>query len=230
MRLDRFVVKSTELTQQQAVALIHQAKIDVNGVAVLDEACQVHENNDIQLNGQRLVTRPFRYILLNKPANTLCSNADGVYPSLFSLLDVERLSELHIAGRLDADTTGLVLITDDGRWTFSITSPSGKCDKVYRVTLAKAIIEDAAERFLQGITLQGEQELTLPAQLVIITPQEVLLTLTEGKFHQVKRMFATIGNKVVSLHRQSIGAVSVDVDVGKWRYLTEDEVQSFNRN
>ncbi|WP_137221527.1 pseudouridine synthase [Shewanella sp. MEBiC00475] len=227
MRLDRFVVKSTELTQQQAIELIHQAKIYVNNVAVVDEAIQVHENNDIQLDGQKLVTRPFRYILINKPANTLCSNADGVYPSLFSLLDVDRLSELHIAGRLDADTTGLVLITDDGRWTFSITSPSKKCNKVYRVTLVKPIAVDAAERFLQGIALQGEQRLTLPAQLKVLAPQEVLLTLTEGKFHQVKRMFAAIGNKVVSLHRQSIGTVNLDVELGGWRYLTTDEIQSF---
>ncbi|MGI1999377.1 pseudouridine synthase [Shewanella frigidimarina] len=227
MRLDRFVCKSTELLQQQAIDCIHQGQVWVNGNVVVDESIQVHENNNIQLKGQTLVSRPFRYLLINKPANTLCSNVDGVYPSLFSLIDVERPSELHIAGRLDADTTGLVLITDDGRWTFAITSPSGQCHKVYRVKLAKPIAADAGESFLQGIALQGEQELTLPAQLQIITPQEVLLTLTEGKFHQVKRMFAAVGNKVVSLHRESIGAVSVDVAEGEWRYLSVDEVQFF---
>ncbi|WP_352284660.1 pseudouridine synthase, partial [Pseudoalteromonas sp. Q18-MNA-CIBAN-0097] len=83
----------------------------VNGVVVRNEAVQVHENNEVSLNGQKLAARAFRYMLINKPANTLCSNVDGVYPSLFSLIDVERPSELHIAGRLDADTTGLVLIT-----------------------------------------------------------------------------------------------------------------------
>jgi 16S rRNA pseudouridine516 synthase len=200
----------------------------VNGVAVRNEAVQVHENNQITLKGQNLTARAFRYLLINKPANMLCSNVDGVYPSIFSLLDVERLSELHIAGRLDADTTGLVLITDDGRWTFAITSPSGECHKVYRVKLAKPLVDDAAERFLQGIALDGEQGLTLPALLQIITAKEVLLTLTEGKFHQVKRMFAAIGNKVLSLHRESIGAVNADVEVGQWRYLTDAEVKSFN--
>lgn len=227
MRLDRFVCKSTELSLQQAECCIHQAKVWVNGYAVLDAATQVHENNDIQLDGNKLICRPFRYLLLNKPANTLCSNVDGVYPSLFSLVDIERLSELHIAGRLDADTTGLVLITDDGRWTFTITSPTKRCCKVYRVTLVNAIGDDVAQRFQQGILLQGEPGLTLPAQLHVITPQEVLLTLTEGKFHQVKRMFAAVGNKVVSLHRESIGAVNLDVGLGQWRYLTDVEISSF---
>ncbi|MGX9462348.1 pseudouridine synthase [Shewanella sp. A14] len=227
MRLDRFICKSTELLKSDVIQLIRNGDVLVNGVAVRDEAVQVHENNEITLNGQKLVARPFRYMLINKPANTLCSNVDGVYPSLFSLVDIERPSELHIAGRLDADTTGLVLITDDGRWTFAITSPSAKCSKVYRVTLAKPLAEDAADSFLQGIALQGELGLTLPATLHIITPQEVLLTLTEGKFHQVKRMFAAIGNKVVLLHRESIGAVRADVAEGEWRYLTADEIKSF---
>ncbi|MBB1320519.1 MULTISPECIES: pseudouridine synthase [unclassified Shewanella] len=228
MRLDRFVCKSTELLKCDAIQHIHNGEVCVNGVAVRNEAVQVHENNQITLKGQNLTARAFRYLLINKPANMLCSNVDGVYPSIFSLLDVERLSELHIAGRLDADTTGLVLITDDGRWTFAITSPSGECHKVYRVKLAKPLVDDAAERFLQGIALDGEQGLTLPAVLQIITAKEVLLTLTEGKFHQVKRMFAAIGNKVLSLHRESIGAVNADVEVGQWRYLTDAEVKSFN--
>jgi 16S rRNA pseudouridine516 synthase len=227
MRLDRFVCKSTQLTLQQAIDCIHQAQVFVNGAAVLDEEKQVHENNVIQLNCQTLTPRLFRYLLINKPANTLCSNVDGAYPSLFSLLDIERLSELHIAGRLDADTTGLVLITDDGRWTFNITSPAKSCSKIYRVKLAKPLANDVAERFLEGISLQGELGLTLPARLEIISPQEVLLTLTEGKFHQVKRMFSAVGNKVVGLHRESIGAVKLDVEAGQWRYLTDNEIQAF---
>jgi len=227
MRLDRFVCKSTELSKHDAVQLIHQGNVSVNGMVVDNEAVQIHENNDIILNGQQLVARPFRYLLINKPSNTLCSNADGVYPSLFSLLKMARLSELHIAGRLDADTTGLVLITDDGRWTFNITSPAKQCCKVYRVTLAKPLGDDVAKRFQQGISLQGEPRLTLPAQLHVITPSEVLLTLTEGKFHQVKRMFAAVGNKVLSLHRESIGAINLDVGLGQWRYLTAVEISSF---
>lgn len=234
MRLDKFVCKSTELTRKEAVQCIHSGEVCVNGEVVTSEATQVHENNTVLLNGDRLKTRDFRYILMNKPAGTVCSNIDEVYPSVFNYLDVDKASELHIAGRLDADTTGLVLITDDGRWSFNITLPSNDCCKVYRVQLSQAIpAERSGElvtQFKQGLQLQGEQGLTRPAKLDIITPKEVLLTITEGKFHQVKRMFSAVGNRVVGLHREQIGEVYLDLDVGQWRYLSKSEVESFNNN
>ncbi|MBA5763227.1 pseudouridine synthase [Vibrio sp. 404] len=229
MRLDKFVCKSTELTKPEAIEQIRAGDVSVNGCIITDEATQVHENNAILLNGSRLKTRDFRYILMHKPAGTICSNKDELYPSLFNYLEIENVSELHIAGRLDADTTGMVLITDDGRWSFNITRPTQKCSKVYRVGLSRDIGEDVAAKFEHGIALQGELQLTLPAQLEVISAKEVLLTITEGKFHQVKRMFAAVGNRVVSLHREAIGDVNLDLDVGQWRYLTNDEVQSFNR-
>ncbi len=234
MRLDKFVCKSTELTRKEAVQCIHSGEVCVNGEVVTSEAIQVHENNTVLLNGDRLKARDFRYILMNKPAGTVCSNIDEVYPSVFNYLDVDKASELHIAGRLDADTTGLVLITDDGRWSFNITLPSNDCCKVYRVQLSQAIpAERSSElvtQFKQGLQLQGEQGLTRPAKLDIITPKEVLLTITEGKFHQVKRMFSAVGNRVVGLHREQIGEVYLDLDVGQWRYLSKNEVESFNNN
>jgi 16S rRNA pseudouridine516 synthase len=228
MRLDKFVCKSTELTRNEATQLINIGEVSVNGDVVINEATQVHENNKITLNGQRLKARDFRYILMHKPAGTICSNIDEVYPSLFNYIDVDKVSELHIAGRLDADTTGLVLVTDDGRWSFNITIPTMQCEKVYRVGLSRSIADDVAFKFEKGVKLQGEQHLTLPATLEVISPQEVLLTITEGKFHQVKRMFAAVGNRVVSLHREKIGKISLDVEVGQWRYLTADEIQSFS--
>ncbi|MGF1686108.1 pseudouridine synthase [Photobacterium japonica] len=229
MRLDKFVCKSTELTKSEAIEKIHAGAVSVNGDVVINEAVQVHENNTILLCGTRLKARAFRYMLMHKPAGTICSNIDEVYPSLFNYLDVENIAELHIAGRLDADTTGLVLITDDGRWSFNITVPTKACGKVYRVTLSHDIADHVAAKFKQGIQLQGEQQLTLPATLEVISAREVLLTITEGKFHQVKRMFAAVGNRVVALHREQIGEIRLDVEVGKWRYLTQDEIQSFTR-
>lgn len=227
MRLDKFVCKSTEYTKSEAIQLINQGQVIVNGMAILNEATQVHENNQIKLHNQRLQTRSFRYLLMHKPASTVCSNIDEVYPSLFNYLDIEKVAELHIAGRLDSDTTGLVLVTDDGRWSYNIITPCKQCKKVYRVGLSRPIAQDVAAKFLRGIKLQGQAKLTLPAELTIITPYEVLLTITEGKFHQVKRMFAAVGNKVVSLHREKIGQISLDVAIGQWRYLTEDEINSF---
>lgn len=228
MRLDKFVCKSTVLTKTEAVQLINAGQVTVNGAIEVNEATQVHENNDLRLNGDILKARDFRYIIMHKPAGTICSNIDEVYPSLFNHLSVENPSELHIAGRLDADTTGMVLITDDGRWSFNITSPNKECSKVYRVKLSKDIAKDATEKFKAGIKLQGEQSLTRPATLEILTAREVLLTITEGKFHQVKRMFSAIGNKVISLHRESIGHVKLDVEEGQWRYLTPLEIKTLS--
>jgi len=227
MRLDRFVCKSTELAKKEAIQLINDGHVCVNGDVVTNAASQVHENNKITLDGQPLIAREFRYMLLHKPANTVSSNVDEVYPSLFNYLDVENASELHIAGRLDADTTGLVLITDDGRWSFNIILPTNHCEKVYLVGLSRPLGDDVVAKFSQGVKLQGEEQLTLPAALEIISPTEVRLTITQGKFHQVKRMFAAVGNRVVSLHREKIGKVSLDVAVGQWRNLTAQEVQSF---
>jgi len=231
MRLDKFVCKSTKLSRAQAVECIRTGHVVVNDITVLVESAQVHENNIITLNAQLLKPRAFRYLMIHKPANTICSNIDEAYPSLFNALDLERSDELHVAGRLDADTTGLVLATDDGRWSFDIIHPQKYCKKVYRVGLSQNIDEaqliDLPLQFAAGLQLQGEAGLTRPAQLKILSPKEVLLTITEGKFHQVKRMFASIGNRVVRLHREKIGEVSLDVGVGAWRYLTAAEVASF---
>jgi len=231
MRLDKFICKSTQLTKSDAVACIHGSNVLVNGIAVLDASAQVHENNTITLNGQLLITRPFRYLMIHKRANTICSNVDETYPSLFSELDIEHTSELHVAGRLDADTTGLVLVTDDGRWSFAIIRPDKHCEKVYRVGLSRVItpdqINDLVQQFSTGLQLQGETSLTRPAQLEVLNSKEALLTITEGKFHQVKRMFAAVGNRVVNLHREKIGEVSLDIEEGAWRYLTAEEVASF---
>ncbi len=227
MRLDKFICKSTELSKAEAQLRISSGDVSVNGEITTNEATQVHENNTVLLNGTKLKAREFRYVLMHKPAGTICSNIDEVYPSLFNHLDIDNVSELHIAGRLDADTTGMVLITDDGRWSYNITVPTKACRKVYRVVLSKPIADGVVDTFKQGVQLQGEQHLTRPADLEIVSPKEVLLTITEGKFHQVKRMFAAVGNRVNALHREAIGDVSLDLKVGEWRYLTHDEVQSF---
>lgn len=195
----------------------------MNGIESRCESTQVHENNCVLWQGQRLKLREFRYIAIHKPPNTICSNIDEAYPSVFTGLSIDRISELHIVGRLDVDTTGLVLATDNGRWSFNIITPASQCPKTYRVGLSRPITPDAIQRLSDGLLLQGESQ---PTQQVL-SPQEVLLSITEGKYHQVKRMFAAAGNRVVSLHREQIGAVSLDIAQGEWRYLTADEVASF---
>lgn len=230
MRLDKFICQSTECSRAQAAEFLCTGAVAVNAQIMRDGSTQVHENNTITLNGNVLTPRAFRYIMLHKPAGTICSNVDEHYPSVFNYVDIAYPDDLHIVGRLDADTTGLVLITDDGRWSYGITHPDKHCPKVYRVELSRPIADDVAAKFSTGIALQGELQLTLPASLSVLSPKEVLLTITQGKFHQVKRMFAAVGNRVVALHRESIGTVQLDITEGQWRYLTETEVQSLLSN
>jgi 16S rRNA pseudouridine516 synthase len=136
-------------------------------------------------------------------------------------------TELHVAGRLDLDTTGLVLVTDDGQWSHHITSPKHKLPKRYQVTLQDPVSADAVELFAAGILLRNEHKRTRPAQLDIISPTQVELIIHEGKYHQVKRMFAAIGNHVTALHRASIGALNLDPDLqpGHYRPLTPNELE-----
>ncbi|GAA6173121.1 16S rRNA pseudouridine(516) synthase RsuA [Colwellia sp. KU-HH00111] len=233
MRLDKFICKSTELTRNEAKKLLKSGDVRVNGEVAKNAAMQVHENNTITVDGQALTPRTSRYFMLHKMVDSICSNVDEVYPSVLHFLDVDKAFDLHIAGRLDADTTGLVLITDDGRWSHNVISPKKDCSKTYRVWLRNAINDDKADeliaQFKQGLQLQGESSLTRPAILEKVTDDQVLLTITEGKYHQVKRMFAAVGNKVVGLHREQIGGIELgDLAPGQWRSLTEQEVALFD--
>ncbi|NQY33804.1 MAG: pseudouridine synthase [Alteromonadaceae bacterium] len=235
MRLDKFICKSTELTRNEAKKLLKRGELKVNGEVITDGSTQVHENNHITLDGQELQARSSRYIMMHKALDTICSNVDEVHPSLLNFVDVDKAFDLHIAGRLDVDTTGLVLITDDGRWSHNIISPKKQCNKIYRVGLRDPVEQSTIKVFKDGVQLQGEDSLTKPAELVIVNTldekhesREVLLTITEGKYHQVKRMFAAVRNRVVSLHREQIGEIKLDDNLapGEWRYLTKDEIES----
>lgn len=194
----------------------------------MNSATQVYDDSEVTLEGKVLTLRPSRYIMVHKPLNTICSNIDEVYPSLFHHIKVDKAFDLHVAGRLDADTSGLVLVTDDGRWSHNIIMPDKQCEKVYRVSLRDPITEHVAEAFAQGVLLRGQTALTLPAKLKIISEHEVLLTITQGKFHQVKRMFRAVGNRVHALHRESIGELKLDIELGQWRHLTQQEIDLFN--
>ncbi|MFT5816092.1 MAG: 16S rRNA pseudouridine516 synthase [Psychroserpens sp.] len=228
MRLDKFICKSTELTRTEAKKLLKMSKVTVNDVVIKDPATQVHEDDDIFIEDEALTARSFRYIILHKPLATICSNVDEIYPSLLHLIAVDKAFDMHVAGRLDADTTGLVLITDDGHWSHNIISPKKQCEKVYRVWLRDPLKTTTTEKFTHGVQLQGEDDLTRPAKLEQVAEKEVLLTITEGKYHQVKRMFAAVGNQVLGLHREQVGPVKLaDLPLGEWRYLNTEEVRAF---
>ncbi|WP_411991219.1 pseudouridine synthase [Agarivorans sp. DSG3-1] len=224
MRLDKFICKSTSLSLLQAREAIENGQVHVNQQCVLHVNTQVHENKHISLAGKQLFARPSRYIMINKPAGCVCSNVDEAYPSVFTAVDLPLDEQLHIAGRLDADTTGLVLATDDGRWSFSITRPEQHCLKVYRVNLSKPLTPQAIQALETGLQLQGEPQPTRPAVVKLISDKQILLSISEGKFHQVKRMLAAVGNRVTALHRQQIADICLNVEPASWRELSSAEV------
>ncbi|WP_047042520.1 16S rRNA pseudouridine(516) synthase RsuA [Vibrio mexicanus] len=228
MRLDKFLCDTLGVTRKEANQILRTKTVTVDGEMEKKAATQVSEDSVVEWEGRQLTLSGPRYIMLYKPEGFVCSHEDGSHPSVLTLLDEIKLEDLHFAGRLDVDTTGLVLITDDGQWSHRITSPKHKCPKTYRVWLADPVQPDYAEKFEQGIQLKSEDGLTLPAQLDVRAEKEVLLTIHEGKYHQVKRMFAALGNKVEALHREFIGEIEMDesLELGEYRYLTQEEIES----
>ncbi len=230
MRLDKFVCECTGLTRSQAGKLIRQGDIVLNGVLCKQPAQQINATDVVLLDDQQLQLTGPRYILLHKPAGYVCSTDDPDHNTVFVLLDEPNSEKLHTVGRLDLDTTGLLLITDDGQWSHKISSPKHECAKTYRAWLADPVEDSAIAQFAEGVLLRGEKTLTKPAQLEIISPTECLLTIHEGRYHQVKRMFAALGNKVVRLHRERVGPLTLDSSLaeGEYRHLTSEEVSLFN--
>jgi len=229
MRLDKFICKSTELTRNDAKKLLKAKLVTVNDDIMTSGAVKLAEDDVIKIEGEVISLIGHRYIMLNKPEDMICSTVDEVYPSILHLIDVERVSDLHIAGRLDADTTGLVLITDDGKWSHNITSPNKDCNKTYRVITKIDITDEMVKCLETGVELNNEKAPTKPAKVAVIDNRQMLLTISEGKYHQVKRMLAAVGNKVLELHREKIGGISLDdtLDFGQWRFLSEDEIALF---
>ncbi|MBD1556452.1 16S rRNA pseudouridine(516) synthase RsuA [Vibrio sp. S9_S30] len=228
MRLDKFICDALGATRKEATKIIKSGDVTVNGTMQKSGAFKVTQACDVEWQGRTIQMQGPRYIMLFKPEGFVCSHEDGFNHTAFVLLDEVKMENLHFAGRLDVDTTGLVLITDDGKWSHRITSPKHKCEKTYRVWLADPVQQEYVEQFTQGIELRNEKEPTLPAQLEIIDEKEVLLTIHEGKYHQVKRMFAALGNKVERLHRERIGDIYLDegLEPGEYRYLTQEEIDS----
>ncbi|EOD77298.1 Ribosomal small subunit pseudouridine synthase A [Grimontia indica] len=229
IRLDKFLCETVGVTRKQAAKVLKEERVTVDGEVIKNGAIKIAEDADVEFDGMSLSLSGPRYFMMNKPEGYVCSHDDPYNPTVFVLLDEIGAEKLHIAGRLDCDTTGLLLLTDDGQWSHRVTSPKHKCDKTYRVWLDDAVEEGVAATFAEGIKLRGEKTETLPAQMEQIDEKEVLLTIHEGKYHQVKRMFAAVGNKVVGLHRESIGELILDEELepGEYRELTEEEIALF---
>lgn len=229
MRLDKLLAHATGLTRSLAARAIRAGEVTVNGNTLRDPGAQVDPGARVE-HARQLVEAPrVRYFMVHKPAGYVCANRDSRHRTVFQLLDVANQRGLHVAGRLDVDATGLVLVTDDGAWSHRVMSPRHQCAKRYRVTLASALAPEAERQLRAGVQLSGEANACEPAGLSQLAPAIWLVSITEGRYHQIKRMFAAVGNHVLALHREAIGKIELDPGLlpGSARPLNVEEIAAF---
>ena len=237
MRLDKFLVENGLGSRSQVKEVLKKGLVLVNGRAEKSPKTQINETADeVVVSGQKLTYEKFVYYLLNKPKGYISATEDERHKTVLDLLDeTARQKEVFPVGRLDIDTHGLLLLTNNGKLAHAMLSPKKHVEKIYRAKVAGLMNQSDVERFARGIELT---DFTChPAQLKIVELDEekeislVEITLAEGKFHQVKRMVAACGKEVTDLQRLSMGPLQLDPELalGEWRRLTEEEMKSLER-
>lgn len=227
MRLDKFLCELNQGTRSEVKELIRRGAVTVNGLPAGDPAVKVNEEADsVCVRGKVLCYRKFYYYMLNKPAGLISAARDRVSATVMELLRPEhRRPDLFPAGRLDRDTEGFLLLTNDGGLAHRLLSPGKHVDKVYRVSMEHELSPGNLRRLEEGVDI-GEDRLTLPARVLRQEAKVILLTIHEGKFHQVKRMLEAVDNRVTALKRISFGGLELDAALqpGEYRELTKEEV------
>ena len=231
MRLDKFLVEMKKGSRSEVKKLIKSGRVTVDGRTVREPEQKFDpERAQISLDGQTVSYASFEYFMLNKPQGVVSATEDRRFQTVVDLIGDARRKDLFPAGRLDIDTEGLLLITNDGQLAHQLLSPKKHVDKVYFARVEGILPSDVKEQFAKGLTLDGEVK-TLPAQLELLKEgpvSEVRLTIHEGKFHQVKRMFEAVGCRVIYLKRLSMGSLVLDETLapGEYRRLTDDELRA----
>lgn len=227
MRLDKFLVTMEICSRSQAKDIVKQGHITINGQVCKKADIKINEDVDIvAYKGQPIQYNEFYYYMLHKPQEVVTATQDNHNKTVMELLDSNiRRKDLFPVGRLDKDTEGLLLITNDGELAHLLLSPKRHVDKTYLVHLAKSIDEESLKKLSEGVDI-GEDELTLPANVVKVDDKIIHLTIHEGKFHQVKRMLKAVGNEVVYLKRLTFGSLTLDESLicGSYRPLTDHEI------
>lgn len=230
MRLDKFLCETGFGTRSEVKALLKKGQVSVNGEIVKKPEQKIDEQKDeVICAGNRAVYAAWEYVMLHKPAGVLSATEDRHQKTVLDLLDSTARQDLFPVGRLDKDTEGLLLLTNDGELAHRLLSPKKHVDKTYYAKIAGTVTAEHVQQFREGLDI-GEKKPTLPAELKILksgADSEILVTIQEGKFHQIKRMFEAIGCRVVYLKRLSMGTLVLDESLkpGDYRYLTEDEVK-----
>lgn len=230
-RLDKVISNLGYGSRKEVKALVKKGLIEVDGVIVKDNGMSIDpEKAVIKINGEEVFYRKHIYLLMNKPDGVISATFDNREETVIDLLEVEhQVFEPFPVGRLDKDTVGLLLLTNDGELNHRLISPKWHVDKVYYAKIDKKVTEEDVKKFAKGITLD-DGYLCKPGKLEIISADEdgseVYVTIQEGKFHQVKRMFEAVDKKVVYLQRVKFGPLTLDEDLeeGEYRELTEEEI------
>jgi 16S rRNA pseudouridine516 synthase len=223
-------------TRRVCAGLIQQGHVSIKGETILDASADVDPDGfGFTVDGQAWEYHEKAYLMLHKPAGTECSHKPSTYPSIYTLLPPPlrqrpqkgSLQGVQAIGRLDQDTTGLLLLTDDGQFIHRMSSPRHHVPKVYEVTTKHPLDERQIDRLLQGVVLDDDPKPVRAAACESIEERKLALTLTEGKYHQVKRMLAAVGNRVEALHRSRIGGLGLppELQPGHWRWLSSTDLE-----
>ncbi|BBM36016.1 pseudouridine synthase [Pseudoleptotrichia goodfellowii] len=235
MRLDRFLANSGVGTRKEVKEILKKRKIKVNDSIITDGSIHIDENKDaVKYEEKEISYKPFIYIMMNKPDGVISATEDDEHRTVIDLLENKyRTYSVFPIGRLDIDTEGLLILTNDGILTHNLLAPNKHVDKKYYVELKNPVLKSDIEKLENGIELENGF-VTKNAKVEVIENSEdkVYITITEGKYHQVKRMFKAVNNKVLYLKRVQMGNLKLDdkLKVGKYRELTEKEINILKNN
>lgn len=230
IRLDKYLADMSFGTRTEVKKLIRQGKVVVDGAIVKNPDIKIDtDTQSVLCNGIAVTYETYEYYMLNKPAGVISATSDKKEKTVLDLIDSKKRKDLFPVGRLDKDTEGLLLITNDGELAHRLLSPKKHVDKLYYARVEGVVGVEDIDAFAKGLDI-GEGEYTKPAKLEILKSDvisEIQLTIQEGKFHQVKRMFEVVGKKVIYLKRLEMGTLKLDdgLGLGEYRPLTQKEIE-----
>ncbi|WP_394393976.1 pseudouridine synthase [Shewanella woodyi] len=226
-RLDRFISQHLKINRKNVRLMLAKGQVRVDGELARDIDLIVDEFSHICVNNEVIQAKKASYIMLHKPVGVVSATVDDKHKTVIELLECDNRDSLHIVGRLDLNTSGLLLLTNDGRWSKKLMDPEYKVGKLYRVELQNPLTVEYISAFAKGMYFEFEDITTLPAELEIVDSHTALVTLYEGRYHQIKRMFGRFRNPVVGLHRISVGQIVLDKTLasGQSRPLTSEEIK-----
>ena len=231
-RLDRFISGQVGINRRDVKPLLARGRIIVDGTVARDSQQVIHQFTHVVLDERVLQAHTPHYFMMNKPPGVVSATIDRQHPTVIDLMKNPDRNDLHIAGRLDFNSSGLLLLTNDGRWSRNLFTPKNKVPKKYRVTVEKPLTEDYIRAFAKGMYFNYEDITTRPAKLNIVSEFVAEVSLVEGRYHQIKRMFGRFRNPVLKLHRVSIGSLLLDPTLkpGYYRPLSELELKNLGAN